>query len=82
MNLKTEIQNAITLFWEEDNEEKATNKIIEIFKEYHKQQLIVSDVLQQRELLNAFYDYIEKNVILGQNLPETDINDFLTNYCG
>jgi hypothetical protein len=41
--LKTNIQNAIVLFWEEDNEEKATETIMKLFKEELEKQLTLTD---------------------------------------
>jgi hypothetical protein len=41
--LKTKIQNAIVLFWEEDNEEKATEAIMKLFKEELEKQVTLAD---------------------------------------
>lgn len=51
--------------------------MLEVINTYVAEQLTIHSVSQQREILIAFYEYIEKNVVIGQNLPETDIDDFL-----
>ena len=58
--------------------------MIEFAKHYHSQQLILSGVSQQRELLLAYENYTSE-MITGKTNDRTAkslVNDFLANNCG
>ena len=57
--------------------------IEEICKEYHKQQLILSGVSQQRELLNAFQEYYQNGDYNDEYSFDENQNRFLKAFnCG
>jgi hypothetical protein len=57
--------------------------MIEFAKHYHSQQLILSGVSQQRELLLAYNEEVNQCMVDSQDiLDERDVNEFLANNCG
>jgi len=82
-DLKTKIQNEIVLFWEEDNEEKATNNILKLCKEEINKQLSLYGVSQQRELLKAFQEHYQSGNMDDERTFDWNIDNFLKAFnCG
>jgi len=51
--------------------------------EYKTEQLTLTDVSQQRELLLAYNEEINQCMVDSQDiLEESDVDEFLANYCG
>ena len=67
-------------FW--DGDEIDFNIVYEFAEEYHKEQLRLHIVSQQRELLEAFVKQIKEDNELTEEITFQDINKFIASNCG
>ncbi len=58
-------------------------KYNELLQKEKKEQLTLTDVSQQRELLKAYNEEVNQCMVGSQDiLDESDVNEFLANNCG
>ena len=84
MTDKQILQKWCATYGENDEDIRATmwsaEGMIEFAKEYHKEQLKLCGVMQQRELLIAYEEHKHSNELLRLGGFETAIMDFLAIY--